>query len=92
MLTIFPKHIFNYDGTIINIFHANKNQGLLKHTHNYSHATFCTSGSCCIRKQGKELIIDKNTLPINLIANEWHEIEALEDNTVFVNVSSEEKQ
>ena len=23
---------------------------------------------------------------INLTANEWHEIEALEDNTVFINV------
>jgi hypothetical protein len=27
----------------------------------------------------------------NLIANEWHEIEALEDNTVFVNVFAEGK-
>lgn len=27
----------------------------------------------------------------NLVANEWHEIEALEDGTVFVNVFSENK-
>jgi hypothetical protein len=28
----------------------------------------------------------KNTQPVNLVADEWHEIEALEDGTVFVNV------
>ena len=28
----------------------------------------------------------KDTQPVNLVANEWHEIEALEDGTVFVNV------
>ena len=36
----------------------------------------------------KEMIFDKETKPINLVENEWHEIEALEDNTVFVNVFS----
>ena len=44
-----------------------------------------------IRKEGIEKVIDKNTQLINLKANEWHEIEALEDNTVFVNVFSEGK-
>ena len=29
---------------------------------------------------------------LNLPAGEWHEIEALEDNTVFVNVFAEGKQ
>jgi len=32
-----------------------------------------------------------NTQPVNLTANEWHEIEALEDVTVFVNVFAEGK-
>lgn len=31
----------------------------------------------------------KDTQPVNLRANEWHEIEALEDGTVFVNVFAE---
>jgi hypothetical protein len=28
-------------------------------------------------------------VPLNLLAGEWHEIEALEDGTVFVNVFAE---
>lgn len=35
--------------------------------------------------------IEKNSQPLNLPAGEWHEIEALEDNTVFVNVFAEGK-
>lgn len=86
-----PKHSFTYDGIQINIYDAKKGEGLPKHQHNYSHATFCMAGSCFVRKEGKELLIDKNTQPLNLIAREWHEIEALEDDTVFVNVFSEGK-
>jgi hypothetical protein len=32
------------------------------------------------------------TVPANLKASEWHEIEALEDGTVFINVFAESKQ
>jgi quercetin dioxygenase-like cupin family protein len=74
------------------VFHVNKGEGLPRHDHIYAHATFCTSGSCYIRKEGKEVLVDKNTQPINLVENEWHEIEAAEDNTVFVNVFAEGKQ
>jgi len=86
-----PAHSFVYDGTRMNIFHANKGDGLPKHEHSFSHATFCMSGSCYIRKANKEILADKHTTPINLVANEWHEIEAAEDNTVFCNVFSEGK-
>jgi len=58
---------------------------------NDAHLTVCHSGSCIIRKEGIEKIVDKNTQPINLKAAEWHEIEALEDGTVFVNVFAEGK-
>lgn len=91
MIAIFPKYSFTYDGAIINIYHANKGEGLPKHEHSYSHATFCMSGSCYIRKESKELIIDKNTQPLNLVAGEWHEIEAAEDGVVFCNVFAEGK-
>jgi quercetin dioxygenase-like cupin family protein len=90
-ITVAPAHSFSYDGARTNIFHASKGQGLPKHKHIYSHATFCTSGSCVIRKEGKEVVVNKDTQPFNLMANEWHEIEALEDNTVFVNVFAESK-
>lgn len=88
---IVVKHSFAYDGVNISVYHANKGEGLPKHEHIYSHATFCTSGSCYIRKENKELLIDKNTQPLNLVANEWHEIEAAEDNTVFCNIFADGK-
>lgn len=91
MITVTPKHTFSYDGVTVNIYHANKGEGLPKHEHMYSHATMCHSGKCAIRKEGKEFFTDKNHTPINLIAHEWHEIEALEDGTVFVNIFAEGK-
>jgi quercetin dioxygenase-like cupin family protein len=84
-------HAVTYDGATMNVFHANKGEGLPRHEHIYAHLTMCHSGSCVIRKEGIEKVIDKYTQPINLKANEWHEIEALEDETVFVNVFAEGK-
>ena len=86
-----PKHNVTYDGAVLRIFHANKGEGLPEHEHAFAHLTMCHAGSCVIRKEGIEKIIDKNTQPINLRENEWHEIEALEDETVFVNVFAEGK-
>ena len=86
-----PKHVFTYDGAVINIFHANRGEGLPRHEHNYAHASFCTAGKCVVRKENKQLIMDKTTTPVNLLENEWHEIEALEDGTVFVNVFAAHK-
>jgi quercetin dioxygenase-like cupin family protein len=88
---ISPAHSFTYDGAQINIYHANKGEGLPRHEHAYSHATYCSSGSCVVRKEGKEVVINKFSQPSNLVGIEWHEIEALEDNTVFMNVFAEGK-
>jgi len=88
---LMPKHSFVYDGARVNIYHANKGEGLPKHAHTYAHATMCHSGSCAVRKEGKEVIVTRETQPINLKEIEWHEIEALEDNTVFVNIFSDSK-
>lgn len=85
------RHTFTYDDAQINVYHANKGQGLPKHEHAYSHATMCNAGSCVVRVQGKELVMTKDTQPVNLTAGKWHEIEALEDDTVFVNVFAEGK-
>jgi quercetin dioxygenase-like cupin family protein len=86
-----PRHSFTYDGAQINVYHANKSEGLPRHAHTFAHATMCNSGSCWLRKEGKEILITKDTQPINLVANEWHEIEAVEDNTVFINVFADGK-
>jgi quercetin dioxygenase-like cupin family protein len=86
-----PKHSFTYDGAQLNVYHVNVGEGLEKHEHKYSHATVCHAGSCKVSLEGRSYIINKNSQPLNLPANEWHEIEALEDETVFVNVFAEGK-
>lgn len=91
MINIAPRHSFTYDGAQLNVYHAKKGEGLSRHQHVYSHATMCNAGSCWVRKEGKELLMNKETKPVNLVANEWHEIEAAEDGTVFVNVFAEGK-
>ena len=88
---ISPKFAITYDSAFVNIYHANKGEGLPKHSHTYSHLTMCHAGSCIVRKENRELIMTKDTQPVNLLADGWHEIEALEDGTVFVNVFSEGK-
>jgi hypothetical protein len=86
-----PVNEVTYDGTVFRIYHANKGDGLPKHSHYYSHLTMCHAGSCIVRKEVRSLVINKNSLPVDLGGQEWHEIEALEDGTVFVNVFAENK-
>lgn len=91
-VAILPKHEFVYDGAMIKIYHANVGQGLPKHQHLYAHATFCSAGSCVVRMEAKEYVLTKASRPLNLPQNKWHEIEALQNETVFVNVFSENKR
>jgi quercetin dioxygenase-like cupin family protein len=91
MITIAPKHSFIYDGAQLNVYHADKGQGLEKHQHNYSHAIICNAGLCLVTLEGRSYTMTKDSKPLNLPAGEWHEIEAVEDATVFVNVFAENK-
>ena len=91
MQTVNSAHSVTFDGTTLNVFHADKGQGLPRHEHIYAHLTMCHAGSILVTKEGKSLTMTKDTQPVNLVANEWHEIEALEDGTVFVNVFAEGK-
>jgi len=77
---------FVYKGVRISEFLANKGEGLPKHEHEFSHGTVCITGSCAIRKENLNLVLTPKDEAIVLSANEWHEIEALENNTIFVNV------
>ena len=86
-----PRFSIRQDGTSLHVFHANRGEGIPRHVHAYSHLTMCHAGSIVVRKEGRELVMTKDTQPVNLVANEWHEIEALEDGTVFVNVFAEGK-
>jgi quercetin dioxygenase-like cupin family protein len=91
MQIITPVHQVTYDGAQLNVYHANKGQGLPRHEHTYAHLTMCHAGSILVTKEGKSLTMTKDTQPVNLVADGWHEIEALEDGTVFVNVFAEGK-
>ena len=91
ILNVKPQYIVTQDGIVLNVFHAKKGEGLPKHSHAYSHLTMCHAGSIAVRKEGRELVMTKDTQPVNLPASAWHEIEALEDGTVFVNVFAEGK-
>ena len=88
-ITILPAHQFTYGGANIGVFYANKGEGLQKHSHIYTHATMCNAGSCLVSLEGRTHTINKDSTPLNLPAGEWHEIEALEDGTIFVNVFAE---
>lgn len=89
MKHIAPAHTFTYGGAMFHVYLADKGDGLPQHQHAFNHATMCNSGSCIVRKADKKLVIDKRTQPVDLVANEWHEVEALEDGTVFVNIFAE---
>jgi quercetin dioxygenase-like cupin family protein len=85
------KHDMTYGNSVVRVYHANKGEGIPAHAHEYSHATICMNGSCKLTQEDKSVITDKNSTPVNLLAGKWHEIEALEDDTVFVNVFAEGK-
>jgi len=76
----------NYGDTKITAYSAKKTQGIPKHTHLYSHLVICTAGSLLIRKESVEKILLQNDAPISVKGNEWHELEALEDGTTFINI------
>ena len=86
-----PVTDITYDGVIIRTYAVNKGQGLAKHEHVYAHLTYCHRGAILVRKEGKELTLRPGEAPFNLRPNEWHEIEALEDDTIFQNVFAEGK-
>lgn len=91
MNAVSPRFTVTQDGTTLNVYHANKGEGLPRHQHVYSHLTMCHAGSCVVSNERRSLVMTKDTQPVNLVANEWHEIEAMEDGTVFVNVFAENK-
>jgi quercetin dioxygenase-like cupin family protein len=91
MKQLTPFHDFAYEGAHMRVYHAGIGWGLPMHQHEYNHATVCHAGSCVVRVKGKEIIMNCDTQPIDLPANVPHEIEALEDGTVFVNVFAEGK-
>lgn len=91
MITAIPKFNVTQDGTTLHVYHADCGEGLPRHQHVYSHLTMCHAGTCRVSNERRSIVMTKDSQPVNLVANEWHEIEALEDGTVFVNVFAEGK-
>jgi len=85
------KHNITYAGATLNVYHANKGEGIPLHSHPYSHATICMAGSCKLTQENKSVVVNKDSTPVNLLGGKFHEIEALEDGTVFVNVFAKNK-
>jgi quercetin dioxygenase-like cupin family protein len=90
VISIPPKHSFRFDSARINIYHADKNQGISKHEHEYSHATVCYAGALRVTKENVDIVITKDSQPVVLKGGEWHELEAVEDGTVFSNIFADE--
>lgn len=89
--TVTPRFSVTQDGVTLNVYHADTGQGLPRHEHIYSHLSFCHAGKVRITKENLDMVMTKDSQPINLRAQEWHELESLEDGTIFVNVFSEGK-
>jgi quercetin dioxygenase-like cupin family protein len=76
---------YSYNNTSNAIYKASIGEGLPKHEHTFAHTTVCIQGKIIVRKNNKEIIIGERESPLLLTENEWHEIESLEDNTIFIN-------
>jgi len=84
---LLPTYSFDYENTKTHVYHAKiVGEGLPKHEHTISHLTYCVQGKCAIRKENLYLEIDKYHTPVKLKANEWHSIEAIEPDSIFINV------
>ena len=91
IISVVPLYESTGAGVRMTVYHVNRFEGISRHEHIYQHLTYCAFGSIVLRKEGKELILTKDSMPVIAPKNEMHEIEALEDNTVFVNVFAEGK-
>lgn len=86
MSPVNPAHVFTFIGTTHNVFHCNAGEGLPRHAHDFAHVSAVHAGRVAVRKEGLEFEMTPASRPILLSAVEWHEIEALEDGTVFENI------
>ena len=86
IINVNAKYTFKYKNMTFNSYNVNTGEGLSKHEHTFPHLTVTVSGKTALRKENIYKEMDKDHPPIILKENEWHEVEALEDNTVFINI------
>ena len=76
---------FKYLGIEVNTYEANTGEGIPMHTHPFAHGTICQTGLCKITIDDNSFVIQNGILS-EMPENTAHEIEALEDGTIIVNV------
>jgi quercetin dioxygenase-like cupin family protein len=86
MITTEVARSFTYLGVQVNEYRGDIGSGLPRHEHPHSHLTLCLKGKCLVRKEGREFTLEPSSQPCELRGNEWHEIEAVEDGTIFQNI------
>jgi quercetin dioxygenase-like cupin family protein len=80
------SHLVFFDNVDIRVFYLNKNQGLPLHEHTTGHMVICGSGSIVCRSNNTEVILNKYSEPFYFQPCIPHEIEALEDNSMCINI------
>ena len=83
---VVAKLEFSYRDSDFRVYSANTGFGLPTHSHLVDHVTFCLAGSCRVTVGDKTFVLTDDSRPVVLPANIPHEIEALEDGTVFINI------
>ena len=81
-----PRYIFQFGKNTHNVYRCTAGEGLPRHEHDFAHATVCHAGKIVVRKEGIQREFTPESGAVVLKANEWHEIEALEDGTIFENI------
>jgi len=83
---VLPSCFFQFGKNTHNVYRCATGEGLPRHEHTFAHATVCHAGRIVVRKEGVQREFTPESGAVVLKANEWHEIEALEDGTVFENI------
>ena len=86
MIAVTPRYTFQFGKNTHNVYHCNAGEGLPRHEHTFAHATVCHAGRVGVRKENVQREFAPESGAVILKANEWHEIKALEDGTVFENI------
>jgi quercetin dioxygenase-like cupin family protein len=76
---------------MVQAYLAHKGEGLPRHMHDTLHVTLVLSGNLLVRFDDRTHTIGAWDQPAGLPANKPHELEALQDDTVFVNITPIER-
>lgn len=79
-------HAFEAMGSSFVRYECARGEMLPRHTHEEDHLTVIAAGSLVVRTDDKVVTRGPKDAPILFRAGRYHEIEAVEDGTVFLNI------